>query len=346
MPPGGRGQQHIHGAAMVPTSRSQLPQHHDPSGKNSKPPPSYYSGYYIAAQLEEAASAAVDDLKQQQPSRFPRRLAMADDDNAEGGRGEEAAAAGTSSRSGGGDYEDGGNKDWLRLGLAAMASSSSTTTSSSSAGGNNDGSRAAPMELDLFAGGDGKESARMMSRPPLFPLPIRSYHCQYGHGRYRPTTAAASGSMTPAPPFLQFARPLRSCSADLLRVVSPPTPRTEAAGVWLTLQAAPNQVREPILPQIPKSYLRIRDTSMKVEVVLKYLAEKLGLSQSHQVELTCRGHLLPPFLQMRYVRDCIWRGSPAPSEEEEAGLPRRRSPATTTTDHVMILFYSISVGNH
>ncbi|KAM3353902.1 hypothetical protein ACQJBY_024850 [Aegilops geniculata] len=324
---------------MVPTTRSQLPSHHDSSGKNSKPPPSYYSGYYIAAQLEEAASAAVDDLKQQQPSRFPRRLAMADDDNAE-----EEEAAGTSSRGGGGDYEDGGNKDWLRLGLGAVASSSSTTTSSSSAGGDNDGARAAPAELDLLAGGDGRESARVMSRPPLFPLPIRSYHHQYGHGRYRPTTAA-SGSMTPAPPFLQFARPLRSCSADLLRVVSPPT-RTEAAGLWLTLQAAPNQIREPILPQIPKSYLRIRDTSMKVEVVLKYLAEKLGLSQSHQVELTCRGHLLPPFLQMRYVRDCIWRGSPAPNEEEEAGLPPRRRtlPTTATTDHVMILFYSTSVG--
>uniref|UniRef100_M8C8I7 Uncharacterized protein n=1 Tax=Aegilops tauschii TaxID=37682 RepID=M8C8I7_AEGTA len=205
---------------MVPTTRSQLPSHHDPRGKNSKPPPSYYSGYYIAAQLEEAASAAVDDLKQQQPSRFPRRLAMADDENAE-----EEAAAGTSSRGGGGDYEDGGNKDWLRLGLGAVASCSSTTTSSSSAGGENDGARAAPMELDLLAGGDGRESARVMSRPPLFPLPIRSYHHQYGHGRGR----------------------------------------------------------EPILPQIPKSYLRIRDTSMKVEVVLKYLAEKLGLSQSHQI---------------------------------------------------------------
>lgn len=348
MLPGGRGQQpqqqHIDGAAMVPTTRSQLPSHHDSSGRNSKPPPSYYSGYYITAQLE-AASAAVDDLNQQQPSRFPRRLAMADDDNAEGHRGEEAAA-GTSSQGGGGDYEDGGNKDWLRLGLGAVASPSSTTTSSSSAGGETDGARAAPIELDLLAGGDGRESPRMMSRPPLFPLPIRSYHCQYGQGRYRPTTSAVSGSMTPTPPFMPFARPLRSCSADLLRVVSPPTPRTEATGLWLTLQAAPNQVREPILPQIPKSYLRIRDTNMKVEVVLKYLAEKLGLSQSHQVELTCRGHLLPPFLQIRYVRDCIWRGSPTPSEEEEAGLPRRRSPATTTTDHVMILFYSISVGNH
>ncbi|VAH84006.1 unnamed protein product [Triticum turgidum subsp. durum] len=119
---------------MVPTTRNHLAQHHEPSGKNSKPPPSYYSGYHIASQLEAASAAAhgVDDLKLH-PSRFPRRLAMAGDDNAE-----EEAAAGT-------------------------------------------------------------------------------------------------------------------------------------------------RVKEPILPQIPKSYLRIRDTSMKVEVVLKYLAEKLGLSQSHQI---------------------------------------------------------------
>uniref|UniRef100_I1NUU8 Uncharacterized protein n=2 Tax=Oryza glaberrima TaxID=4538 RepID=I1NUU8_ORYGL len=39
--------------------------------------------------------------------------------------------------------------------------------------------------------------------------------------------------------------------------------------------------REPILPQIPKSYLRIKDSNMKVEVVMKYLAGKLGLTQSH-----------------------------------------------------------------
>ncbi|EMS48139.1 hypothetical protein TRIUR3_21923 [Triticum urartu] len=121
---------------MVPTTRNHLAQHHEPSGKNSKPPPSYYSGYYIASQLEAASAAAhgVDALKLQ-PSRLPRRLAMAGDDN---DNAEEEAAAGT-------------------------------------------------------------------------------------------------------------------------------------------------RVREPILPQIPKSYLRIRDTSMKVEVVLKYLAEKLGLSQSHQI---------------------------------------------------------------
>ena len=224
---------------MVPTTRS-LPPHHDCSGKNSKTPSYYDPGYYIAAQLEAAHGG---DPKQQ-PSRLSRRLAMADDDNAVGRRRrwsqrEEQEAADTSSRGGGGgDDEDGRDKDWLRLGLGAMASSSST----SSVVGDNDGATAPapPAALDLFGGG--KQSASMMSRPPLFPLPIRSYHCQYGHDRYRPTMSA-SGSMTPAPPFLPFARPLRSYSGDLLmRVVSPPSPRTtEAAGLWLTLQAAPDQ---------------------------------------------------------------------------------------------------------
>uniref|UniRef100_A0ACD5WNR9 Uncharacterized protein n=1 Tax=Avena sativa TaxID=4498 RepID=A0ACD5WNR9_AVESA len=331
---------------MVPTTRSLRP-HHDSSGKNSKPP-SYYPGYYIAPQLEAAHGG---DLRQQ-PSRFPRRLAMADEDDAVGRRrrrrqGEEEAE-GTSSWGGRGDDEDGGDRDWLQLGLGATASSSSTT-SSSSFGGDTDGAMApAPTPaLDLFAGN--KQSAGMMSRPPLFPLPIRSYHWQSGHDRHRPTTVA-SGSMTPAPPFLPFARPLRSCSADLLmRVVSPPTPRTEAAGLWLTLQASSNQVREPILPQIPKSYLRIRDCNMKVEVVLKYLADKLGLARSHQVELTCRGHLLPPFLMMKHVRDSIWCGSPpaASMEDEAAGLlpPSRRSSSPVATDHVMTLFYS-TARNH
>jgi hypothetical protein len=225
---------------MVPTTRS-LPSHHDSSGKKSKPQSYYDPGYYIAAQLEAAHGGHL----KQQPSRFPRRLAMADDDNAVGRRRrrsqQEEEAAGTSSRGGGrGADEDGGDKDWLRLGLGAVGSSSSTT-SSSSAGGNNDGATALtpPAALDLFS--SGKQSASLMSRPPMFPLPIRSYQYQYGHDRYRPTTAA-SGSMTPAPPFLPFVRPLRSCSADhLMRVISPPPPRTEVAGLWLTLQAAPNQ---------------------------------------------------------------------------------------------------------
>lgn len=296
---------------MVPTTRNLL--HHD--GKSSSNS-CYHPGKYcagIAAQLE---ASAVADVRQdhRRPSRSPR-LDMADD--------KAATAAGA------GD-DDG---DWLQLGLAATASSSSS-------GDNNSTDPAPPpnpMELDSFAY-DNKRNARTMRPPPLFPLPLRSYQA-YGSGRYRPAAATGSMSAPLLPPF-------RSSGDAIIRVISPPRP-TEEAGLWLTLRAAPNQVREPILPQIPKSYLRIKDINMKVEVVIKYLAEKLGIARSHQcmqvqveLELTCRGQPLPPFLLVKHVRDSIWYAS-APREDDQT--PRRSSPAgTTTTDHVMTLFYSTS----
>ncbi|KAG8054083.1 hypothetical protein GUJ93_ZPchr0001g32929 [Zizania palustris] len=316
---------------MVP-ARSRLLLHHDskrPSGNSSSCPQ-----YCITTQLE--ASAGASRHRHHQTSRFPR-VAMADDD-----------AAGTSSRGGGGGEDDG--KDWLQLGLAAATSSSSSTAPAVEP--------PAPTELDLFANKqyNGRTSSPSMMRPPLFPLPIfRSYH--YGHGRYRPTTSG-SGSMPPPPPppFLPFARPLRSPDDPRVRVISPPR-RTEAAGLWLTLLADPDQVREPILPQIPKSYLRIKDSNVKVEVVMKYLASKLGLTHSHlQVELTCRGQLLPPFLLVKNVRDSIWSSSSSlgPSWDEEGEeedgfveLPGRQTPASDpTSDHVMTLFYSSRMSYH
>ncbi|TKW18656.1 hypothetical protein SEVIR_5G445200v4 [Setaria viridis] len=299
---------------MVPTTRNLL--HHD---GNSSGKPCYHPGQYcvgIAAQLE-ASAAAARQQDHRKPSRSTR-LAMGDD--------EPAAAAGTSSQGGAAAGDD---EDWLQLSLAGVAVASSSSASSS--GDTNSMDPAPhPMELDLLT--YDKRNARM--RPPLFPLPLRSYQ-SYGRGRYRP--AAASGSLSA--PSLTFTPPFRT-SGDAMRVISPPRRRETAAGLWLKLQAAPNQVREPILPQIPKSYLRIKDSNMKVEVVMKYLAEKLGISRSHQVELTCRGQLLHPFLLVKHVRDSIWC-STAPREEETLAelTASRRSPAATA-DHVMTLCYS------
>lgn len=315
---------------MVPTTRNLL--HHD--GKSSRGRSCYHPGQYyvgIAAQLEASASARRQQ-DQSKPSRSPRLRAMAEDD-------EPAAAAGSGTSSPGGAGAGNDEGDWLQLGLAASAAASSSSASSSGDNNSTDPAPApaplAPMELDLFA--NDKRSARM--RPPLFPMPLRSYHQSYGGGggrRYRP--AAASGSMSA--PFLPFVPPFR-CSGDAIRVISPPR-RTEAPGLWLTLQAAPNQIREPILPQIAKSYLRIKDDSnMKVEVVMKYVAEKLGIVRSHQVELTCRGQVLPPLLLVKYVRETIWCSTAL--REAAADLTSwRRSSASAATDHVMTLCYSTS----
>lgn len=330
---------------MVPTTRNLL-LHHDVDGKSSRGRPCYHPAghqYYvgIAAQLEaSAASAAWQQDHQSKPSRSPRLLGMADDDE----QPDAAAGPSTSSASpGGAGAGNGRGGDWLQLGLAAAAASASSSGDNSTM----DPDPPAPTELELFA--YDKRNACRMRRPPLFPLPLRSYHPPYGYGRYRPAAAAAAASRS-----MPFMPPSRCSSSDaIIRVISPPRRRTEEApGLWLTLQAAPNQSREPVLPQIAKSYLRIKDSNnMKVEVVMKYLAEKLGVarSRSHQqVELTCRGQVLPPLLLVRDVWETIWCSTAAAAapregvEETPADHLTARRRSSAATDHVMTLCYSTS----
>ncbi|CAH2072866.1 unnamed protein product [Thlaspi arvense] len=65
------------------------------------------------------------------------------------------------------------------------------------------------------------------------------------------------------------------------RVIDPP--RRPHSGIWFLLQASQNQTREPFLPQIPKSYLRIKDGKMTVRLLMKYLVNKLRLEHESQV---------------------------------------------------------------
>lgn len=112
-----------------------------------------------------------------------------------------------------------------------------------------------------------------------------------------------------------------------VRVVdAPPRPKS---GVWFVLQASQNQGKEPFLPQIPKSYLRIKDGRMTVRVVMKYLANKLGLNNESEVEITCKGQRLLPYSTLQHVRDNIWA-----SRNAVTLLPDSTSP-----DHMMILHY-------
>nr|GMD74058.1 E3 ubiquitin protein ligase drip2 [Ipomoea batatas] len=66
------------------------------------------------------------------------------------------------------------------------------------------------------------------------------------------------------------------------RVIDPP--RRPLSGIWFSLQASQNQAKEPFLPQISKSYLRIKDGSMTIRLVLKYLVNKLQLDNESEDE--------------------------------------------------------------
>ncbi|PSR84615.1 E3 ubiquitin protein like [Actinidia chinensis var. chinensis] len=124
-------------------------------------------------------------------------------------------------------------------------------------------------------------------------------------------------------------------SSSDLRIIDPP--RRPQSGIWFMLQASQNQSKEPFLPQIPKSFLRIKDGRMTVRLLMKYLVNKLRLDSESEIEITCRGQQLLPFLTLQHVRENIWS-----SRDDVTTLLSDSSTTTTTTNHIMLLYYARS----
>ncbi|KAG4152738.1 hypothetical protein ERO13_D04G140300v2 [Gossypium hirsutum] len=183
-------------------------------------------------------------------------------------------------------------------------------------------------ELDLLPGGTSHQERPHMPefRPPLHPLVMQGFTTslflqQQGTGSMfsracRPIAAATAASPL-VPLGSYFARPFQvqpgidvaGPSTDF-KIIDPP--RRPHSGIWFILQASENQAKEPFLPQIPKSYLRIKDGKMTVGSIKKYLVNKLKLdSESEQVEIRCRGEELEPGLTLEHVRDQIWSSTDA-----------------------------------
>ncbi|KAL4587104.1 hypothetical protein LXL04_011754 [Taraxacum kok-saghyz] len=207
------------------------------------------------------------------------------------------------------------------------------------------------VELDLLPGGSGggENWSQQMMMPPLTP----PQHLSFQVPDFR---ASLSDNNAPPTFFLQQHRgsPAASTTIDFssgsyhgrpihfqsgldvsgppplmdLRVVDPP--RRPHSGVWFILQASQNQTKEPYLPQVPKSYLRIKDGRMTVGLLIKYLVNKLKLDSEFEVEITCKGQQLLPLLTLQHVRDNIWN-----SPRNEVAVPH----SSTTIDHLMLLNY-------
>ncbi|XP_010530903.1 PREDICTED: uncharacterized protein LOC104807363 isoform X2 [Tarenaya hassleriana] len=130
--------------------------------------------------------------------------------------------------------------------------------------------------------------------------------------------------------------PIRSS----FRVIEPP--RRPHSGLWFVLQASQNQAREPFLPQIPKSYLRIKDGGMTVRLLMKYLVNKLQLEHESEIEIRCRGQQLEPVLTLQHVRDTIWRSSAA-IQDINSSSHFALLPSSSTSHHLMVLHYGRSL---
>ncbi|KAJ8432278.1 hypothetical protein Cgig2_028540 [Carnegiea gigantea] len=179
---------------------------------------------------------------------------------------------------------------WLQLGLATQPDCQSTTVmsrmrpSSSYAAGFNH------LDLHLATPPAANNNHNHATAIPAFLSASPSLH----HHHHNQTTLLSAGAPSlPVSP---------SSSSSLMqswpagpttdfRIIHPP-PRRPHCGLWFMLQASQHQGREPFLPQLSKSFLRIRDGRMTVRLVMKYVAKKLGLdaeSECHSIFLmiTC-----------------------------------------------------------
>ncbi|XAR64340.1 hypothetical protein NMG60_11024644 [Bertholletia excelsa] len=284
---------------------------------------------------------------------------MAEDDS-------RTTEAGSSSK----DVEDERNDEgWLQLGIGA--GHVTTTRDDDVVNNNNKPNRVDPrpglVELDLMP--PGGSSSQQVMRPLPLPIPpvfhVSRPTSGYGasslflqhpgtssvfqemNWAVRPVPrnigiAAAcspsSSSSSLMPTGLYFSRPFPlqpavdvAGSSSELRIVDPP--RRSHSGIWFVLQASENQVKEPFLPQIPKNYLRIKDGRMTVRLLMKYLVNKLRLDSESEIEITCRGQRLLPFLTLQHVRDNIW------TTPRDAVI---LLPDSSPKDHVMVLHYARS----
>ncbi|KAI4349443.1 hypothetical protein L6164_010030 [Bauhinia variegata] len=114
--------------------------------------------------------------------------------------------------------------------------------------------------------------------------------------------------------------------------------RERTGPIWLTLVASEDQEGDAPLPQIPSSYLRIKDGSVPVSFVQKYLTKKLNLASEDEVEIKCMGQPVVNTLQLYDLVD-LWL--------QTASTPER-IPATVGSsgkDFVMVLTYARKVPN-
>ncbi|XP_047159775.1 E3 ubiquitin protein ligase DRIP2-like [Vigna umbellata] len=106
--------------------------------------------------------------------------------------------------------------------------------------------------------------------------------------------------------------------------------------IWFSLVASENQGGDAPLPQIPASYVRIKDGSVPVSFIQKYLMKKLDLTSETEVEIKCMGQSVLPTLRLYNLVE-LWLDTASTSQ---------RTPATigsSAKDFVMVLAYARKV---
>ncbi|KZV54369.1 hypothetical protein F511_03624 [Dorcoceras hygrometricum] len=102
--------------------------------------------------------------------------------------------------------------------------------------------------------------------------------------------------------------------------------------IWFSLVASDEQDGDAPLPQITSNYLRIKDGSIPVSLIQKYLKGKLDLASENEVEIKCMGQTVIPTLTLHNVVE-FWLQTTG-TERASATM------GSSAKDFVMVLRYA------
>ncbi|EXB29847.1 E3 ubiquitin protein ligase DRIP2 [Morus notabilis] len=102
--------------------------------------------------------------------------------------------------------------------------------------------------------------------------------------------------------------------------------------IWFSLIASNEQQGNAPLQQIPSCYLRVKDGSLPVSLVKKYLARKLGLASEAEVEISLRGQPVNSTFKLHNLVDLWIRTAPSSDRIQT-------SAGSSGKDFVMVLSY-------
>ncbi|CAL1396481.1 unnamed protein product [Linum trigynum] len=151
--------------------------------------------------------------------------------------------------------------------------------------------------------------------------------------------SAASTSSSVRPTKLPTVRPKKAATPEALNVSAQATVDANSrqeqrlVPIWFSLIAANTQGGGAPLPQISSPYLRVKDGTLPISAIKKYLAQKLGLASEAEVELSICGRPLLATLQLRNLVQWWLQTVPAPERT-------RTSVGSSAKDFVMVLYYS------
>ncbi|XP_011029886.1 PREDICTED: E3 ubiquitin protein ligase DRIP2-like isoform X1 [Populus euphratica] len=106
--------------------------------------------------------------------------------------------------------------------------------------------------------------------------------------------------------------------------------------IWLSLVASDEEEGVAPLPQISSCYLRVKDGSLPVSHIKKYLVQKLGLVSEAEVEILLLGQPVASTLQLHNLVDW-WSQTASASERIQTTV------GSSAEDFVMVLSYGRKV---